>query len=86
MSERKYFKHDAESDLGVGVAFLEVIDGWPSRQAEVYGETWLWGDADHPENLADQPLEVLELGAEHEISGAEFEQAWANAQGRTSRV
>ena len=84
MAERKHFKHDAESDLGVGTAFLEVTDGWPSRQVEVYGETWLWGDEDHPDNLADQPLDVLDLGAEHEIAQGEFEQAWTQALTRSS--
>jgi hypothetical protein len=76
---KQYFKHGAESDHGAGMAYIEIVDGWPSRQVEVYGETWLWGDIAHPEYLADQPLEVLELGDEHVISKAEFEQVWQEA-------
>ena len=76
---KRYFKHDAESDLGEGVAYMEITDGWPSRQVEVYGEKWRWADEAHNELLADQPFEVLELGQEHEIQADEFEQAWQEA-------
>lgn len=76
---KKYFKRDAESDLGEGTAYLEVTDGWPSRQVEIYGQSWRWGNAAHPEYLADQPLDALELGEEHAISQDEFERMWTNA-------
>lgn len=76
---KRYFRHDSESELGAGSAYLEVTNGWPSRQVEVYGETWRWGDEAHPEHLADQPFEVLELGDAHEISGDEFERVWNEA-------
>jgi hypothetical protein len=77
---RVHFKLEAESDLGVGLAYLEITDGWPTRQVEVYGETWRWGDEAHPEHLADQPLDELGLGDEHAISQAEFELAWETAR------
>ena len=83
MNSIRYFKHDAESDHGVGVAFIEITEGWPTRQVEFYGETSIWGDYDHPQNLADQPLEVLELGSEHEITSVEFEEAWRRARERS---
>lgn len=76
---KRYFKHEAESDHGTGTVYLEVVNDWPSRQVEVYGDTWLWGDEANPENLADQPLEVLELGKEHEITPDEFERVWKEA-------
>lgn len=75
----RYFKREAESELGAGTAYLEITNGWPSRQVEVYGPTWRWGDEAHPEHLADQPLDVLDLGEEHEISAAEFELVWSEA-------
>lgn len=76
---KRYFKHDAESDLGAGMAYLEITNDWPSRQVEVYGEVWKWADEAHPEHLADQPFAVLELGEEHEISSKAFDQVWNEA-------
>lgn len=77
-----YFKHDAESDLGTGTAYIDVTDSWPSRQIEICGETWRWGDEAHNEWLADQPLDALDLGEADAISAEEFEQAWQEAQRR----
>jgi hypothetical protein len=76
---KRFFEREAESELGVGRIYLEFDDGWPSRQVEVYGNTWRWGDRNHPQFLADQPLDVLELQAEHAISAADFEAAWRRA-------
>jgi hypothetical protein len=76
---KRYFKHEAESELGVGMAYLEITDDWPSRQIEVYGEMWRWGDDAHPERLADQPFAVLDLDERHEISAEEFERTWSEA-------
>lgn len=78
----RYLKREAESDYGVGIAYLEISDGWPSRQIEVYGDTWLWGNKEYPEHLADQPFELLELGDEHEIPSSEFEKVWSEAMTR----
>ena len=79
---KRYFKHEAESDLGEGMAYLEISDGWPTRQVEVYGERWRWGDAAHDEWLADQPFEALELTEEHAIPNEEFERVWQEATRR----
>ncbi|GMU61740.1 MAG: hypothetical protein AMXMBFR34_35030 [Myxococcaceae bacterium] len=76
---KRYFKHEAESEFGIGWVYFEITNDWPSRQVEVYGQTWLWGDDAHPEHLADQPLQVLELGKEHEISVDAFERVWVEA-------
>jgi hypothetical protein len=77
---KRYFKHEAESELGAGTVYMEITDGWPSRQVEVYGHTWRWGDDAHNEWLADQPLSVLELGDELAITAVEFESVWQEAQ------
>jgi hypothetical protein len=82
---KRFYKRDAESDLGEGVAYMEITDGWPSRQVETYGDVWRWGDEAHTEWLADQRFEVLELGAEHEITAEEFEQVWREALKRWPR-
>ncbi|QSQ12251.1 hypothetical protein [Myxococcus landrumensis] len=76
---KRYFKREAESDLGEGVAYMEITEGWPSRQVEIYGGTWRWADEAHTEWLADQPFEVLDLGVEYEIELDEFEQVWQEA-------
>lgn len=79
---KRYFKREAESDLGAGMAYLEITDNWPSRQVEVYGDAWRWADEAHNEWLADQPFEVLELSHEHAIPVEEFERVWQEAQRR----
>lgn len=74
-----WFRRNAESELGEGVVYLETEEGWPCRQVEVYGDVWRWGDKDHPQWLADQPLDVLELGEEYAISAGDFERVWEEA-------
>ena len=79
----RFFKHEAESWEGwEGMAYLEISDGWPVRQVEVYGEVWTAGDEEHNEFLADQPFEVLGLEKEHEIRREEFEAIWNEAMKR----
>lgn len=73
---KRFYKHDAESDLGAGTAYLEIIEGWPTRQVEVYRGGCRWADKEHNKWLADQPFEVLELDASHEIDAEEFEAVW----------
>jgi hypothetical protein len=79
---KRHFKHEAESEMGTGTVYLEIVDDWPSRQVEIYGDTWRWADEAHDEWLADQPLDVLGLGSEHEIPEQDFEQVWREAQSR----
>jgi hypothetical protein len=83
MSE--FYKRAAESDLGQGVAYIEVTDGWPTRQVEVYGELWRWGDLGNRRWLADQPIAVLGLSADDAIQREEFELIWAEAKTRCLR-
>jgi hypothetical protein len=79
---KTYFRREAESELGCGSFYVEIIDGWPRRQVEVYGGEWRWGDLAHPEHLADQPVEVLDLTEEHAMTANEFERLWEEAQRR----
>lgn len=76
---KRYYKHEAESEHGHGVAYMEVTGRWPTRQVEVYGDIWYWGDEAHRQYLADQPIEYLELRDEHAIGVDEFEQHWQEA-------
>ncbi|MGB1015332.1 MAG: hypothetical protein ACPG4T_14450 [Nannocystaceae bacterium] len=59
---KHYFKREAESEFGAGTCYFEIENGWIIRQAEKYVSEWRWGDANHPEWLADQP--EAELGIE----------------------
>jgi hypothetical protein len=81
----KYFKQPAETDLGDGFVWLEFDGEMPIRQVERYGDAWFSSREDyHPElgpGLVDQPLSVLELGAEHEIDREEFQRAWEASAG-----
>lgn len=83
---KRFFKHVAESDLGAGSAFLEVTDGWPTRQVEVYGQTWRTADQQHPEYLADQPLTELGLSDEDEMEEGDFEAIWAEVLARCPQL
>jgi hypothetical protein len=76
---KQYYQRDAESDLGEGVVYLEVTDEWPTRQVEIYGDTWRWADEKHNEWLADQPLHVLGLDTADQIASDKFEQVWREA-------
>ena len=77
---KRYFKREAESALGVGVAYLAFDGEWATRQVENYGDRWFRSDRDfHAElgsALCDQPLAELGLTAENEVEQFEFEQAW----------
>jgi hypothetical protein len=75
----RYFKQRAETDLGDGFVWLGFNGEMPVRQVERYGDSWFSSREDYqPElgpGLVDQPLSVLELGAEHEIDPDEFQRA-----------
>jgi hypothetical protein len=77
---KRYFKHEAESDLGSGIAYLEFDGELPTRQVEKYGYRWFSSTKRyHPEigpGLTDRSLSELDLEPQHEISQTEFEEAW----------
>lgn len=81
---RKYFKHCAESILGEGLIFLEATGDEITRQVEIYGDSIIWcdneGQSDDRFMLADQPLSIIGLGAEHEIPAPDFEAVWSRAR------
>ncbi len=73
MNLKRYFRHQAESDLGEGIAYIEFSDGWPVRQVEIYGEHWRCADEHDNEWLADRPLDQVGLEPEDKIIQTEFE-------------
>ncbi len=83
---KQYFKHRAESDLGEGIVYIEMTNGWPSRQVEVYGDEWRGADEKRNEWLADQPLDELGLEPKHEIGASEFESIWREALKRCPQL
>jgi hypothetical protein len=82
----RHFKHDADSELGAGVVYLEIDDEWASRQVEVYGDTWRWADEANPTGLADQSVDDLGLDETSAIPATEFETAWQRALERFGRA
>ncbi len=77
---RHYYRHDAESERGEeGTVYFEFTDDVPTRQVEVYGDHWRWGDAEHPDHLADQSFPDCALGVEHQIGRETFEELWIEA-------
>jgi hypothetical protein len=77
---KRYFKHRAESSLGLGVAYIEFDGDRATRQVENYGEKWFCSDKDFHSGigpaLCDQPLSELGLNLTDEISPDEFERVW----------
>jgi hypothetical protein len=78
----KYFKFHAESDLGVGVQYIEFDDdNWPIRQAECYGERWFNSSHKYHKELGgmglcDQQLTEGGLKLASVIDAEEFELMW----------
>lgn len=52
-----FYRHEAESDLGEGMAYFEFVENRPTRQIEVYQSGAVrWGDSEHSDFLGDQSL------------------------------
>ena len=79
----KYYKHWAESDLGEGEAYLEVVDDIVTRQVEVYNGEMFWSTWEDQKDIrfiiADQPASEIDLTSEFEIDSQEFEDIWGQA-------
>jgi hypothetical protein len=78
-----YFKFHAESDLGVGIQYIEFNDNnWAIRQAECYGDRWFnsAGEKYHRElggiSLFDQQLTEAGIKLGEQIDAEEFELVW----------
>lgn len=83
-TDKKYFKHQAESDLGKGNVLMEARGEKILRQVEIYGLRAVWSDATGQSDdrflLADQPLSFFDFDSDDEISAREFETAWKKAR------
>jgi hypothetical protein len=77
-----YFRFPAESDLGIGVQYIEFNEeGWPIRQAECYGERWFNSNQRYHQELGgmglcDQKLSAAGMKIGDPIDAQEFEVAW----------
>ena len=79
----KYFKFQSDSDLGVGVQYIEFSEkGWAIRQAECYRNRWFnsCNRKYHPElgglSLFDQQLTEAGIKLGEIIDEKEFELMW----------
>jgi hypothetical protein len=78
----KYFKFPAESNLGIGVQYIEFSDsGWAVRQAECYGGKWFNSSKSYHEeltssSLCDQKLTESGMQLGVPIDAQEFEDIW----------
>ena len=81
----RYFRRDAESELGEGEALMETDPDLDLvvRQIAIYGEAIFWSTPDQQSDdrfmIADQPVSCIDLTAEYEIPRAEFETMWRRA-------
>jgi hypothetical protein len=79
---KKYFKFPAESDLGIGIQYIEFDDdNWPIRQVECYGSRLFnSNERYHKElgcgGLCDQQLTESGIKLGEQIDIEEFESAW----------
>ena len=77
-----YYKFPAESDLGIGVQYIEFDDeNWPIRQAEHYGHRWFNSSRKcHQElggmGLCDQQLTTAGMEIGEPIDAKEFDLMW----------
>ena len=78
----KYFKFPAESDLGEGYQYIEFNDeGWPTRQAECYGNKWFNSNQKYHQELDsvglwDRQLTESGINLSEVVDVQEFEAAW----------
>lgn len=77
-----YFKFPAESDLGIGVQYIEFDnENWPIRQAEYYGDRWFNSSHRYHQDLGgmclcDQQLTQAGIEIAEPIDAEEFESIW----------
>lgn len=78
----KYFKFQSDSDLGVGIQYIEFNDiGWATRQSECYGDRWFNSNKTYHKELGSMSLcdqQLIESGMKlgEQIDAEEFELAW----------
>lgn len=78
----KYFKFQSDSDLGVGIQYIEFDDnGWAIRQAECYVNRWFNSSKNYHKELGamglcDQQLTTAGIEIGEPIDAKEFELMW----------
>jgi hypothetical protein len=78
----KYFKFQSDSDLGVGIQYIEFNDsGWAIRQVECYEDRWFNSNKTYHQelgsmSLCDQQLTMAGMELGESIDAEEFELAW----------
>jgi hypothetical protein len=78
----KYFKFPAESDLGIGIQYIEFDDeGWSIRQAECYADRWFNSNQRYHQELGgmglcDQKLSEAGMKMGDPIDVQKFEELW----------
>lgn len=78
----KYLKFPAESNLGIGIQYIEFDDeNWPIRQVECYGDRWFNSSQIYHQELGgmglcDQQLTESDMEIAAVIDLNEFESAW----------
>ncbi len=78
----KYFKFPAESNLGIGVQYIEFNDkGWAVRQVECYDGKWFNSNKSYHEeltssSLCDQKLTLSGMNLGDPVDAQEFEDIW----------
>jgi Circadian oscillating protein COP23 len=79
---KKYFKFPAESDLGIGIQYIEFDDNsWPIRQVDCYGDRLFNSNERYHKELScgglcDQKLTEAGIKLGEQIDAEEFELAW----------
>jgi hypothetical protein len=79
---KKYFKFPAESDLGIGIQYIEFDDdNWPIRQVDCYGDRLFnSNERYHKElgcgGLCDQQLTDAGIKLGEQIDAEEFASVW----------
>jgi hypothetical protein len=87
---KKYFKFPAESNLGIGIQYIEFDDNdWPIRQIECYGDrlfnsTQKYHDELGVMGLCEQNLTEFGIRIGTSIESTEFESLWNLSNKRRS--
>jgi hypothetical protein len=87
-----YFKFHAESDLGIGVQYIEFDgDNWPIRQVDCYGDLWFNSSQRYHKEfgnmgLCDQQLTEAGIKLAERIGAEEFELAWKLSNEMSAKI
>ena len=87
---KKFYKLEAESIYGEGIVYIEFDEEYATRQVEQYGSKFEWATVKDQSDvelvICDQPLSILEIEAEFEISEEEFNKVWNKAIKNASKI